>query len=108
KTDRRTEREHDLGQKQQALPQQKFGVIVADPEWRFEPWSRSNGMDRAADNHYPTSCTEVIAARDVPSIAADDCVLFLWATVPMLPHALIVMGAWGFDYQSHVIWAKRR
>jgi N6-adenosine-specific RNA methylase IME4 len=63
-------------------------------------------MDRAADNHYPTSCTEVIAARDVASIAADGCVLFLWATAPMLPQALEVLTAWGFEYRSHVVWVK--
>lgn len=105
---KRATRERILGGIQCALPTEKFGVIVADPEWRFEPWSRSTGMDRAADNHYPTSVTEVIAARDVPSIAADDCVLFLWATVPMLPHALLVMGAWGFDYRSSFVWVKDR
>jgi N6-adenosine-specific RNA methylase IME4 len=65
-------------------------------------------MDRAADNHYPTSVTEVIAARPVAEIAAKDCVLFLWAAVPMLPHALAVMAAWGFDYRSHFVWAKDR
>lgn len=108
KKERRTERETELGAKQVALPSRKYGAILADPEWRFEPWSRETGMDRAADNHYPTSALEVIAARDVASIAADDCVLFLWATAPMLPHALIVMGAWGFDYRSHFIWAKDR
>jgi N6-adenosine-specific RNA methylase IME4 len=107
KADRRAERERELGAKQTALPTKKYGVIYADPEWRFEPWSRETGMDRAADNHYPTSCTEVIAARDVPSIAADDCALFLWATTPMLPHALVVMAAWGFDYKSHVVWDKQ-
>jgi N6-adenosine-specific RNA methylase IME4 len=104
----RAARESELGAKQYALPDKRYGVILADPEWRFEPWSRETGMDRAADNHYPTSCTEVIAARDVPSIAADDCVLFLWATQPMLPHALLVMSAWGFDYRSTVIWQKDR
>jgi N6-adenosine-specific RNA methylase IME4 len=108
KTDRRNTRERDLGEKIQALPEKKYGVILADPEWRFEPWSRETGMDRAADNHYPTSCTEVIASRDVASIAADDCVLFLWATVPMLPQALLVMGAWGFDYKSNFVWVKDR
>jgi N6-adenosine-specific RNA methylase IME4 len=108
KKERRAQRERDLGKKQQALPDAKFGVIVADPEWRFEPWSRETGMDRAADNHYPTSCTEVIAARDVGSLAAKDCVLFLWATSPMLPHALLVMAAWGFDYKSQVCWVKQR
>lgn len=108
KQERRAEREADLASKQQALPTRKYGVILADPEWRFEPWSRTTGMDRAADNHYPTSCTDVIAGRDVPSIAADDCVLFLWATAPMLPHALTVMAAWSFDYKSHFVWAKDR
>jgi N6-adenosine-specific RNA methylase IME4 len=106
KKERRTSRERILGLQQQALPQGKFGVILADPEWRFEPWSRATGMDRSADNHYPTSCTEIIAERDVASIAADDAVLFLWATNPMLPHALLVMGAWGFDYRSQYCWGK--
>jgi ParB/RepB/Spo0J family partition protein len=103
---KRQERERTLGEKQQALPTRKYGVIVADPEWRFEPWSHESGMDRAAANHYPTSCTEVIASRDVASIAAKLCVLFLWATNPMLPHALLVMAAWGFDYKSHYVWGK--
>ena len=108
KRETRSAREVDLAKKQCTLPTRKFGVIVADPEWQFEPWSRATGMDRAADNHYPTSCTEVIAARDVASIAADDCVLFLWATAPMLPHALTVMAAWGFDYRSHLVWYKNK
>lgn len=105
---RRDERERELGVKQRALPDKKYGVILADPEWRFEPWSRETGMDRAADNHYPTSVIKIIKTRDVASIAAKDCVLFLWATVPMLPHALVVMAAWGFDYRSHFVWAKDR
>jgi N6-adenosine-specific RNA methylase IME4 len=106
KQEKRAAKERQLGARQSALPQQKFGVILADPEWRFEPWSRETGMHRAADNHYPTSCTEVITAPDVPSIAADDCVLLLWATISMLPDALAVMGAWGFKYKSHYCWGK--
>jgi N6-adenosine-specific RNA methylase IME4 len=103
---RRAERERELGAKQCALPSKRYGVIVADPEWRFEPYSRKTGLNRSADKYYPTSSTELIAARDVASIAAADCVLFLWATAPMLPHALLVMGAWGFDYRSHQVWVK--
>jgi N6-adenosine-specific RNA methylase IME4 len=103
---KRDAREQTLAAKQLALPNKGYGVIVADPEWRFEPWSRHTGLDRAADNHYSTSCTEVIAARDVHSIAADDCVLFLWATGPMLPHALLIMATWGFNYKSHYVWGK--
>jgi N6-adenosine-specific RNA methylase IME4 len=104
---RRTAREAELAAKQLALPDKVYGVILADPEWQFEPYSRETGLDRAADNHYPTSSLEEIKARQVPAIAARDSVLFLWATVPMLPQALDVMAAWGFDYKSHVVWHKK-
>lgn len=109
KKERRAARERDIGEKiaggNLALPTKRYGVILADPEWKFETWS-ANGMDRAADNHYATSETEKIAARPIADIAAKDCVLFLWATAPMLTHALHVMAAWGFTYKSHGIWDK--
>lgn len=103
---RREQRERNLAARILALPDKRYGVILADPGWRFEPWSRTTGMDRAADNHYPTSITEAIAALDVASIAADDCVLLLWATVPMIEAALMVMRAWGFTYKSQAVWDK--
>lgn len=83
-----------------------YNVIYADPPWRFEPYSRDTGMDRAADNHYPTMDLEAIKALPVP--AADDCILFLWATNPMLPEALAVMDAWGFSYRTNFAWVKDR
>jgi N6-adenosine-specific RNA methylase IME4/ParB-like chromosome segregation protein Spo0J len=106
KAESRAAREADLARRITALPAQRHGVIYADPPWRFEPYSRETGMDRAADNHYPTMPTEEIAAIDIAEIAATDCVLFLWATVPMLPDALRVMEAWGFRYKSHIVWDK--
>lgn len=105
---RREARETDLASRQVALPEKRYGVIYADPEWRFEPWSRESGMDRAPDNHYPTTELADIKARDVASIAAADCVLFLWATAPMIAGALDVVAAWGFGYRSHMIWRKVR
>lgn len=83
-----------------------YGVIYADPPWRFEPYNRETGMDRAADNHYPTMTIDQIKALAIP--AAEDCILFLWATVPMLTQALDVMTAWGFTYKSHFVWVKDR
>jgi N6-adenosine-specific RNA methylase IME4 len=101
----RAAKERELGARQCALPSAKYGVILADPEWKFPRWSEK-GLTSAPENHYPTSEIEVIKARDVPSICAKDCVLFLWATVPMLPQCLEVMKAWGFDYASHFCWIK--
>ncbi len=108
KRTRRARLEAELGARQRALPQKRYGVVYADPPWRFEPYSRITGMDRAAENHYPTSSLAEIKALDVKSIAAADCVLFLWATAPMLPPAVDVMGAWGFAYKTCAVWNKDR
>jgi N6-adenosine-specific RNA methylase IME4 len=105
KRERRRQRELELAAKITALPEKKYGVIYADPPWRFEPYSAKTGMDRAADNHYPTMDVEAIKVlAAIP--AADDCVLFLWATVPVLPAALEVIDAWGFTYKSALFWVK--
>ncbi len=104
----REAKERGLAARQRLLPDKRYGVIYADPEWRFEPYSRESGMDRAADNHYPTSETSDIVLRPVGDIADKDCVLFLWATAPMLPAALRVMAGWGFAYKSQLIWNKDR
>jgi N6-adenosine-specific RNA methylase IME4 len=106
KAERRAERERELGEFQAALPDKRYGVILADPPWRFEPYSRETGLDRAADNHYATAATAEIAALPVVDIAADDCVLFLWATMPMLDDAIQVMKAWGFKYRTGQAWDK--
>lgn len=104
----RDAREAALGNRQFALPDKRYGVIYADPPWLFETWSDAGKADTSADNHYPTCALGEIMCLNVPSISADDCALFLWATAPMLPHALEVMDAWGFKYVTHVMWAKDR
>src|SRR5262245_21465670 len=106
KKQRRVERERTLGEQQQAEPEAEYGVIYADPPWRFEPYNRETGMDRSADNHYPTMTIADIMDLTVP--AADDCVLFLWATSAMLPEALDIMEAWDLEYKTHIIWLKDR
>jgi N6-adenosine-specific RNA methylase IME4 len=103
---KREQRERELAAWIKALPEKRYGVILADPGWRFEPYSRETGMDRAADNHYATSTLEQIKAIDVGSIAAKHCVLYLWATVPMGKAAHAVMEAWGFSYKSQHAWDK--
>jgi N6-adenosine-specific RNA methylase IME4 len=110
KKQRRAEREQELAEKtiaaSEAFGTAVYSVIYADPPWHFQPYSDQTGMDRAADNHYPTMTLADIKALPVP--AADDAVLFLWATVPMLPEALSVMAAWGFTYKSNFVWNKNK
>lgn len=108
KRDRRETREVALAvstaKASETLGEQLYSVILADPPWRFEVRSRETGMDRAAANHYPVMTTDDIAAMEIP--AAKNCVLFLWATNPMLRDALRVMEAWGFEYKANMAWIK--
>lgn len=104
--EQRKKHEVELGAKLTALPDCPYGVILADPPWRLEPYSRETGGDRAADNHYATTPTAELV-KDKPR-TFKDAVLFMWATAPMLPDALWLMEQWGFGYRSHLIWKKDR
>jgi MT-A70 len=103
---REKELAEDTRKASETLEQKAYAVLYADPPWRFEPYSRDTGLDRSADNHYPTMTIESLREMKVP--AADDAVLFMWATVPMLPEALEVMAAWRFKYVSHFVWVNGR
>lgn len=85
------------------MPTGKFSVIYADPPWQTD---FRRGDDRDVENHYPTMPLEAICALDVPSICAADCVLFLWATQPLLPVAFEVIRNWGFHYKTGAVWHK--
>ena len=74
----------------------KYDVIYADPPWSYQD-KKCGG--NAAD-HYSTMSLEDICNLPVKDIAADNCVLFLWATYPMLKEALKVIEAWGFTYKT--------
>ncbi len=80
-----------------------FPVIYADPPWEYDfPISDS----RRIENQYPTMSLDVIMSLPVNDIAADDAILFLWATTPFLRKGLLVMQAWGFDYRTSMVWVK--
>ena len=73
------------------LPRGPFDVVYADPPWQL---GNPDGP-YAPENHYPTLPLAEIKALAVP--AAEDALLFLWAVNCLLPEALEVMAAWGFD-----------
>lgn len=86
------------------IPKGKFAVIYADPPWAYS----NSGFDQSADAHYPTMSTQEICDLPVRSLAHDECVLFLWATSPLLPEAFQVITAWGFEYKASRVWVKDR
>ena len=59
-------------------------------------------------NHYPVMTVEEICELPVPKFAADNCVLFMWATFPKLKEAFEVIKAWGFKYSTVAfVWVKK-
>jgi N6-adenosine-specific RNA methylase IME4 len=85
------------------LPSGQYRLIYADPPWRYE---HSETENRAIENQYPTMELDEIRALRVP--AADDSVLYLWATSPKLAEAMTVIEAWGFSYRTCAVWDKEK
>jgi N6-adenosine-specific RNA methylase IME4 len=112
KKQRRADRERQLGARQCALPDQKFGVALEDFEWDFEVRSRETGMDRHAANHYETAADAhtpeeiVTRTKDRFSVLDDDCVLFMWVPIPFLAIGIRVLELRGFKYKSNIAWGK--
>lgn len=109
----REQKREGLAERIAALPDGKHRVIYADPPWKYGDDrggfdQRLSIADSAAAAQYPTMPTVDICALDVRAIAADDAVLFLWATFPLLEDALQVARAWGFDYKTAFVWDKGR
>jgi N6-adenosine-specific RNA methylase IME4 len=108
KRERRARRELELttatARVSTLLGRQLYAVISCDPPWRTIVWSRETGMDRAADNHYPTMTEAELFALRLP--AAPNCVLFLWTTIPHAAIAYRLLAHWGFVYKSQHVWVK--
>ncbi len=84
----------------------KYGVIYADPPWRFRNWS-AKGTGRNAVSHYECLDFNSLAKLPVADLAAENCVLFLWAVDPLLPSAFELIRAWGFEYKTvGFYWVK--
>jgi N6-adenosine-specific RNA methylase IME4 len=83
-----------------------YRVIYADPPWTFATYSRK-GKGRSAEAHYDCMSLAEIKALPVAEWAADDCVLLMWTTDPLLEKAFDVIRAWGFTYKTvGFYWVK--
>ena len=81
----RIERLVHISGQNRLLPQDcKYPVVYADPPWHFDVYNEMSGVERAAENHYPTLALDDICALPVADLATDDAVLFLWTTASHL------------------------
>ena len=88
------------------MMQKKYSVILADPPWSYN--DKAKAGERGVEFQYETMTPKQIRLLPVEEICEDDCVLFLWATMPQLDLALQVMKNWGFTYRTVAFtWIKR-
>lgn len=87
------------------LANKKYNVIYADPPWKYVFSATSS---RAVTNHYSVMDVADICKLPVSQLAADNCVLLMWATFPKLEEAMSVIGSWGFEYKTTAFtWVKK-
>ena len=56
--------------------------------------------------YYNTMKLKDIKELPIQSISDDNCLLYLWATTPMIQQSFEVMKAWGFKYKTMITWEK--
>jgi N6-adenosine-specific RNA methylase IME4 len=86
------------------FPNKKYNIIYADPPWSYN----SNMMNSSVTDHYSVMNINDICNLPVKNIADDNCILFMWVTLPKLNEFMNVINSWGFEYKTTAfVWCKK-
>lgn len=86
------------------FPNKKYNIIYSDPAWSYT----GNMMNSSATDHYKTMSLQDICNLPVKKIADNNCILFMWVTLPKLNQFMDVIKSWGFEYKSTAfVWVKK-
>jgi len=77
------------------LPKGKFNIIYADP-----PWEYYDGGNKNQSQHYDTYTVQELYDVPIKDLEADNCILFLWVTFPILDQVFGLIEHWGFKYST--------
>lgn len=84
----------------------KYNIIYIDPPWSYK--DKANSGERGVEYKYSTMSDEQLLSLPIKEIAADNSVMFMWATFPRLEFAMDAMKAWGFEYKTvGFLWCKK-
>lgn len=90
------------------FPAGQHGLFYVDPPWLYEMYS-DKGNAKSPSRHYDCMSLDQLKALrdDILFAALPDSVCIMWATFALLPDALDLMRAWGFQYKTGGPWIKR-
>jgi len=91
----------------------KYEIILCDPPWDYAGQSQHTGKggmsSGGALSHYSTLKLSQLKMLDVKSITSADCLLFMWATSPLLDQSIELMKSWGFQWATvGFVWDKQK
>lgn len=87
---------------------QRFRTLLADPPWQFANRTGKMAPEHRRLSRYATLSLTDIAELPIEQIATATAHLYLWCPNALLPEAIGVMQAWGFNYKSNLVWHKVR
>ena len=92
------------------FPDKKYGIIYADPAWKYYEGGYKN-----QEQHYDTIETKYLIdfidenQKSISELTAENCILFIWTTSPMLPYMPELIEKWGFKYSTvGFVWVKSK
>lgn len=99
---------HQDKQRPPPIPPGQHELIYADPPWSYQMYS-DKGYEKSPDVHYDCmSLSDLKALRDqIIFTTAPNAVCVMWTCFALLPQALDLMAAWGFQYKTGGPWIKR-
>jgi len=85
----------------------RFQIVFLDPPWKFN----SNSAAKPGRNpmrHYDCMTVDEVRALPVDDFIADQALLFMWTTAPLLRKTVSLPEAWGCRYVTNLVWVKDR
>lgn len=86
----------------------KFGTVLCDPPWQFQNRTGKIAPEHRRLARYATLDIHAIRQLSVSDICAETAHLYLWVPNALLLEGLTVMGYWGFQYKTNIVWHKIR
>lgn len=90
------------------MRKRKYEIILCDPPWKYNDRNTGGNFKSGSANHYLTMSQTEIESVILCVKKAENCILFMWTTYPMIPEALEIMKTSGFKYRTVAFtWVKK-
>ena len=94
----------------------KYDIIYADPPWSYRDYTSKEVAEKNINKNSKKSVVmkyDVMKHQDIKDlpikdIAGNDCILFMWVTMPKLNECFDIIKHWGFRYSTcGFVWIKK-